>query len=153
MAYNELTPSLDASQGLIYRLNILWMKTDYAVLEANYNKWDVLLDRIYANLLYRESMDIEKSLDGEIKSVELNDKDRRIYIFLSMQISIAKRKFFTSKNNEQKSYSRSIWYHACQKKDIWLRKLMYKHNLYLKEAKKSPGNAIFGDFGSKNRSR
>jgi hypothetical protein len=151
MGMNDLTPSQDAGQGLIYRLNILWMKTDYAVLEANYNKWDVLLDRIYANLLYREDMDVTEDSLGNITNVELSDKDKKIYVFLSKKIAESKSEFNKARTNDKKSLYRSEWYHATQKKDIWLRKLMYKHNLYLKELAKTPGSALFGEFGKKKR--
>ncbi|MFA5395244.1 MAG: hypothetical protein WC346_04420 [Methanogenium sp.] len=152
MAVSDLIPSQDATLGLIYRLNLLWVKTDYAVLAAKYNEWDVLLDRIYANLLYREDMEVIETTDNitgekEIKSIELSSKDKKIYIFLSKKISEAKFKFNHATSPMQKSITRSNWYHALQKKDIWLRKLMYKHNLYLKEQAKTPGSALFGNFG------
>lgn len=154
MAINDLTPSLDAGLGLIYRLNILWTKTDYAVLKANYQEWDVLLDRIYSNLLYRNDMDIVKDeITGEIKSVELSFNDKKVYIFLSKKISNAKASFLLEPNLQKKSQARSNWYHALQKKEIWLRKLMYKHNLYLKEQRKSPGSSLFGDFGKNKNNR
>jgi hypothetical protein len=123
------------------------MKTDYAVLEANYNKWDVLLDRIYANLLYREDMDVTEDSFGKITGVELSDKDKKIYVFLSKKIAESKSEFNKARTNDNKSLYRSEWYHATQKKDIWLRKLMYKHNLYMRELTKTPGSALFGSFG------
>jgi hypothetical protein len=152
MSITDIVPSQDASLGLIYRLNILWAKTDYAVLEANYDKWDILLDRIYANLLYREEMEVVEEINPstgqrEIKSVELSTKDKRVYVFLSKQIYKYKRLFNIAKNPNDKSTFRSNWYHACQKKDIWLRKLMMKNGLYLKENLKTPGSALFGNFG------
>jgi hypothetical protein len=146
MATTDLIPSQDATLGLIYRLNLLWVKTDYAVLEANYDKWDILLDRLYANLLYREDMVLVENADGSLESVELSSKDKKVYVFLSRKIYEAKKRYLITNNPKNKSVFRSRWYRGVQKKDIWLRKLMHKHNLYIKETAKTPGQALFGNM-------
>lgn len=144
----DFTPERDASLGLVFRLNFLWAQTDYAALEGNYDKWNNILDRVYCNLLYKEEIEVEEE-DGKITKVKLSIKDVRVYAFLSKNIHIIKREFMKSTKRE-KSIKRSKWYHAIQKKDIWLRKLMQTLKLYLKENIRTPGNAMFGKFGRKD---
>jgi hypothetical protein len=38
----------------------------------------------------------------------------------------------------------SRWYRALMFKDMWLRKLMMKLKLYLKEIEHTPGSSLFG---------
>ena len=141
----DFTPERDASLGLVFRLNFLWAQTDYAALEGNYDKWNNILDRIYCNLLYKEEIEVEEK-DGSITKIKLSTKDVRVYSFLSKNIHIAKRNFMKA-NKKNKGITRSRWYHSVQKKDIWLRKLMQTLKLYLKENIRTPGSAMFGDFG------
>ena len=141
----DFTPERDASLGLVFRLNNLWALIDYAVINADYKKWDVLLDRLYCNLLYKEDMIVEEN-GGKITKVELSIKDTKVYSFLSKQINKAKSDYNNCSSMNKSKY-RSIWYHAIQKKDIWLRKKMQELKLYLKENIKTPGSAMFGNFG------
>jgi hypothetical protein len=60
-------PDINAGIGLIYRLNALWNKADYAALEGDMEKWNFILDTIYRNLLYRNNMDIQYQSDIKIK--------------------------------------------------------------------------------------
>jgi len=144
----DFTPSLDASLGLVYRLNILWNKADWAAEKGEYDKWNAILDSIYRNLLYREEVITnfdEKT--GEITLLKLSRKDTKIYKYISKQISIAKQKNLNSKNSRDKARSRSILYNKLQLKDIWLRKFMQSLKLYLKETEQKPGSTLFGTFG------
>ncbi len=143
----DFTPERDASLGLVFRLNFLWSQTDYAALEGNYDKWNNILDRIYCNLLYKEEIEVEEE-GGNIIKVKLSTKDVEVYAFLSRNIHSIKRKFMKALKKD-KSLMRSRWYHSVQKKDIWLRKLMQTLKLYLKENIKTPGRAMFGEFGRK----
>jgi len=145
----DFVPTIDASLGLVYRLNSLWNRADYAALEGKYDNWNNILDALYRNLLYREEVIIEENSKGELTSVQLKKKDTKIYRFLSLRIAQAKNEFGTAKNSITKFRSRSKWYHATQLKDIWLRKLMQKLKLYLKENERRPGSSVFGTFGGK----
>lgn len=51
---------LDASLGLIYRLNRLWVRVDDAALAGENDKWNYVLDRLYCNLLYRNEMKVQR---------------------------------------------------------------------------------------------
>jgi len=144
----DYIPDRDASLGLVFRLNNLWAQTDYAMLDGKYDKWNNILDRIYCNLLYREPMEVKEDEKKQIIKVELSTKDTKIYSFLSKNIQLAKNDYILARQ-KYKSRFRSIWYHSIQKKDIWLRKEMQKLRLYLKENKKSPGTAMFGNLKGK----
>ena len=151
MAENFI-PDRDASLGLVFRLNILWSKTDYAALGGRYDEWNNILDRIYCNLLYREEIITdEDEKTGEITNVALSTKDTKIYKYLSVQIAKSKREYMAARLSREKGKAKSVWYHAIQKKDIWLRKFMQNLKLYLKETEKKPGTVLFGGFGQKKR--
>jgi len=151
MPAEDFIPDRDASLGLVFRLNILWSKADYAALGGRYDEWNFILDRIYCNLLYREEIETVVDEEGKMVKVELSEKDTKIYKCLSLQIAKAKREHKNAKTEREKARTRSIWYHALQKKDIWLRKFMQKLKLYLKETEKKPGSVLFGDFGKAKR--
>lgn len=147
---DNFTPDRDASLGLVFRLNILWSKTDYAALGGRYEEWNNILDRIYCNLLYREEIiaDVNEKT-GVVTKVELQKKDTKIYRYLSLQIAKARRANFEACSKREKARTKSVWYHSIQKKDIWLRKFMQTLKLYLKETEKRPGSVLFGSFGRK----
>jgi len=145
----DYIPTIDASLGLVYRLNSLWNRADYAALEAKYDNWNNILDALYRNLLYREEVMIEENDKGEITAIQLKKQDTKIYRFLSLKIAQAKNEYLRSTGRVTKSRARSKWYHSVQLKDIWLRKLMQKLKLYLKENEKRPGSVMFGKFGGK----
>jgi len=144
-AYN--TPNLDASLGLIFRLNILWAKVDNHAEAGDYDGWNILLDRIYCNLLYREDMIIDADVKTKkVTNVTLSDEDERIYRFLTTEIFKAKAAYYRSPMSKprEKTIMKSRWYRAVMLKDIWTRKFMQKLKLYLKEVEQSPGSSLFG---------
>jgi len=145
----DFVPTIDASLGLVYRLNSLWNRADYAALEAKYDAWNNILDALYRNLLYRDEVVVEKNSKGQIISVSLLQKDTKVYRHLSLKIALAKKEFYGAKNKAKQVRARNKWYHAVQMKDIWLRKLMQTLKLYLKENERRPGGALFGKFGGK----
>ena len=93
------TPNLDASLGLIFRLNILWAKVDNHSEAGDYDGWNVLLDRIYCNLLYREEIEVTEDKDNNITEVKLSDEDEKIYKFLTSSIFKAKATYFKTPFN------------------------------------------------------
>jgi len=148
-AYSQ--PNLDASMGLIFRLNILWSKVDTHAEQADYDMWNILLDRIYCNLLYRNEMVIkEDSQSKKITEVKLCEEDEKIYRFLTTQIFKAKADYYklpTSRIPKNKIIFKGRWYRALMLKDVWLRKHMQKLKLYLKEVEHTPGSSLFGGIG------
>ena len=148
MAKSNATPDRDASLGLIFRLNNLWSQVDYVSIGGLYDKWNNILDALYRNLLFRESLitDVDEKT-GRVTKIVLSNKDAESYRHLSLEIAKAKRNFNKTRVKRDKIRARSVWYHAVQKKDIWLRKFMQKLKLYMKESEQRPGSSTFGTFG------
>ncbi len=148
---SDFTPDRDASLGLVFRLNLLWSKTDYAALAGRYEDWNNVLDRIYCNLLYKENMVIDVDEEtGEVTKAVLSAKDTRVYKKLSLEIAEERRNLRFARSKSDKAKAKSRWYHAVQRKDIWLRKFMQSLKLYLKETEKRPGSVLFGSgFGGR----
>jgi len=150
MVQQNISPDRDASLGLIFRLNNLWSQVDYVSVGGLYDKWNSLLDALYRNLLFRESMIIDvDEKTGKITKVKLSAKDIETYRLLSLEIAKAKRNYKQSRSRRDKGKTRNKWYHSVQNKDIWLRKFMQKLKLYMKETEQRPGSTTFGTFGRK----
>jgi len=150
------SPDRDASLGLIFRMNNLWAKVDEPAESGDYDAWNNVLDRIFANLDYKVDYDVKTDDDGKVIDVTMNSehdnkKDERIHSFFSSKIAEAKRAVLHSKKNKERAAARGRWYKLLMKKDIWLRKMMMKRGLYLKEVEHSPGSSLFGSFGSKKK--
>lgn len=148
MTGSEITPKHDSTLGLIFRLNGLWAEVDGPAKKGNYNGWNNVLDRIYCNLTYRDTLKIEKEGD-KIISMKLSDKDSKEYEFLNSQILKYKKlsklvKGKTKKGIDKKQVAKNLWYKSLILKDIWLRKYMNELKLYIKETKKTPGSVMFG---------
>lgn len=144
----EITPKNDATLGLIFRLNALWAEVDSHAKGGDYDSWNNTLEAIYRNLLYRNDVVVEKDSQGEITKIGLTKEDEEQYKFLCKSISRSKFSYLTSRGVNKnkipmKRIARSRWYKAVSLKDIWVRKLMNGLNLYIKETKRRPGQAVF----------
>jgi len=145
-------PDINAGIGLIYRLNALWNRADFAALEGDMEKWNFVLDTIYRNLLYRNNMEVEYTMgaDGkpeQITKVGLMKEDNMIYEKFRAwirQIKQNKIQAIKKKDRAQYNVQSEELYRALMLKDIWLRKFMQERNLYLKEVEFNPANAMWG---------
>lgn len=141
-------PEATTGLGLIYRLNDLWRDVDRIVRKGDLKMWNLLLDRIYCNLLYRNPIEEELDDEGNIVDVKLGDKDQQIYDVLNKKINTIRLKLrdaIKKKDKLRYQYYLQKQYEEIMLKDIWLRKFMQQHNkLYMKEYDNSPGNALFG---------
>lgn len=145
-------PEINAGIGLIYRLNALWNRADFAALEGDMEKYNFTLDRIYCNLLYRNNMEVEYVLDEngkpkEITKVGLMKEDIMIYEKFRTWIREIKQKRMDAvkkKDRNMYNFQSEELYRALMLKDIWLRKFMQERNLYLKEVEFNPANAMWG---------
>lgn len=156
MAYGTYQqPDKDAGWGLIFRLNDLWRKADFRAETGNFDGWEIVLDRIYSNLLYREAVVIvEDEETGEIVDIELDAKDRAQFEIVKKKIVDAKREVLiaqSKKNVVKLKQAKLNHYKALMLYDIWLRKFMQAHQLYLKEVDSNPSNAMFGGAFKKHR--
>lgn len=147
MPAEDKTPHIDASMGLIFRLNSLWTDAHRPAITGKYDEWNAYLDMIFFNLDYDVDYKVVKNSEEKIVAVKMAEEPKKIFDFLNMQIALAKK---DCKNINQKekprSYSaaRGRWYNSLVKKDRWLRKFMMSKKLYLKEVEYSPGTSLFG---------
>ena len=145
-------PNIDAGLGLIYRLNSLWNKADFAALEGDLERWNFILDTIYRNLLYRNNLDIRYEIDAQGKpmniiSVGLIKEDKLIHDWYRKKIKTIKiRRLEYIKRKDKIGYYKALeeLYSIMGQKDSWLRKFMQERGLYLKEVEFNPANAMFG---------
>jgi hypothetical protein len=145
-------PNIDAGIGLIYRLNALWNRADFAALEGDMEKWNFVLDTIYRNLLYRNNMDIQFQLDKdgrpmEIISIDLVKEDKLIHDWFRKKIrNIKVKRLVSVKHKDKIGYYKALedLYSVMGQKDSWLRKFMQERGLYLKEVEFNPSNAMWG---------
>ena len=145
-------PNIDAGIGLIYRLNALWNKADFAALEGDMEKWNFVLDTIYRNLLYRNNLDIKYETDAKGKpiniiSVDLVMEDKLIHEWFRKKIrEIKVLKLESIKKRNKVNYYKTLedLYYIMGQKDSWLRKFMQERGLYLKEIDFNPANAMWG---------
>jgi len=144
----EYNPEVNAGLGLVFRLNALWDKADRRALSGNLDAWELVLDRIFSNLLYREELEVIENSDGVIKEIKLQDKDIAIWNKIKSKIRFAKlqtREAVKGKKITKIHSGRNIHYNAIMFYDIWLRKFMQSlGGLYLKESESNPGRAMFG---------
>lgn len=147
-----MSPDKDAGWGLIFRLNNLWAKVDTPAESGDYDHWNIILDRIFCNLFYRNPLEVMEDETGKVIDVKVDiqkDKSYKTFTFLTKKIFQTKIEYLkmiqdphATKN--QKFISKSRWYHAVMLKDMWLRKFMQELGLYLKEVERAPGSALFG---------
>jgi len=143
-------PEINAGLGLIFRLNALWEKADSKGLSGNLDGWELVLDRIYSNLLYRNDIEVVEDKDGNILQVKLSQKDNKIWKKIKNNIAGTKRNMRTTKSKLEYSKLKTEWYTEIMMYDIWLRKFMNSLGLYLKETEANPSKALFGsNFGRK----
>jgi len=144
---DEYIPEVDTSWGLIYRLNYLWAKVDGEAINGNYGKWEIILDRIWANLLYRNPLeeDTDKLSETDVgtwKRLKKNIKDAK-----SERIKASIKRDFRKLSQAQQNIYFSIMMY-----DVWLRKFMNQElHLYMKESKENPSQSLFGGFGNKRK--
>ena len=150
--HQSYQPNLDAGLGLIFRLNALWNKADYAALEGDFDKWNFVLDAIYRNLLYRHNMDVKYEIDDKGKpvsiiSIDLLKEDKLIFNWFKHKIRQLKVNRMRAIRYKKKAlYHQSLegLYTVLGQKDSWLRKFMQERGLYLREVEFNPANAMWG---------
>lgn len=134
---------LDASLGLIMRLNKLWYEADDSACAGDFAKWNIKLDCIFRNLLYKENLCLELE-DGKVISCSLSDRDQLLYDYLNKNVKIATTKYNSAKNKSEYHSAKKDLYEALSLKDIGLRKFMFQLKLYLKQGDRNPANAMWG---------
>lgn len=156
MAYNRSSnpwqqTRQDTGWGLIYRLNLLMAKIEHDVESGNLESWNLHIDRIYANILFKNDYEIIKDSKGKVLDIKLNKEDIEIFSRFAERIEEIKNKvlnlnFYENDYEKHKEYHRlkKELYNLIFKKDIWIRKKMSQVKLYLKEVEHDPRKAIYG---------
>ena len=144
----HISPDRDSSVGLVLRLNRLWEYCDHYAMKADYANWNITLNALHRNLLFREDMVYTRDNEGKLTKVELSSKDDRVFRFLSMKVERARKNFRIAEKRDPKTRMKYLhkYYATLDKKDIFVRKVMQRLKLYLKESKAVPGTAGFGNF-------
>jgi len=150
---NKVTPQQDTGWGVIYRLNGLFAEVEELAPSGKYDEWNIKLDRIWSNLVYRNSLEWERDHDEKIIGVKLSDEDFLKKDFIDSQIlkskaelSKAKKEILPGDTKVTINYVRAKrgLYKSLMLKEIWLRKYMHELGLYLKEIAHNPAGAMFG---------
>jgi len=151
---NRVTTQQDTGWGVIFRLNTLFAEIEDLSFAGKYDDWNIKLDRVWSNLLYRNPLSFvrDKNTD-EIIDVKFDEKDIEEKYFLDNRILKAKKEMTDArKKASEDAYDRNKeWvagkrklYKALLLKEIWLRKLMQELGLYLKEVEYNPAGAMWG---------
>lgn len=148
-------PERDASLGLIFRLNALWERADRRALSGDLNAWELVLDRVFSNLLYREELEITENAKEEVTDVHLSSKDKQVWGVLKKKIKTSKIEViikYRKKDSAGFKLAKEKHYEAVMMYDIWLRKFMQQGlNLYMKESERNPSRALFGTAFSRKK--
>lgn len=149
MAYNRDYGQgpIDASFGLIYRLNQLWQRVDVPAMNGDFDKWNFTLDRIFCNLLYKEDFEQVRDTEGNLIEVKLSGNDQEIWNYLNKKFLLARKKLkLAIKNRDLNAIqlAKSELYNALMFKDIGLRKFMFQLKLYMKASDSNPSKAMWG---------
>jgi hypothetical protein len=154
MVYNRFNnpPAKDTGWGLIFRLNGLMNKIESDIDQGDIEKWNLHIDRIYANIIFKNPAEIIYDDKRKILDIKFSDEDVHVFKMFAERIKRIKHnirieKFKNEASNSNISRLNEILYGLIFKKDIWLRKKMFDLKLYLKEAEHDPRKAIYGGSG------
>jgi hypothetical protein len=152
MHNTKVNTTQDTGWGVIYRLNGLFAEVEELCAAGKYDEWNIKLDRIWSNLLYRNPLEFVENNNGDITNVNFSDEDIKKKDFIDKQILKAKYNMSQAKKDLEDSHkvnkeyisAKSKLYKALLMKEIWLRKFMFELGLYLKELEYNPAGAMWG---------
>lgn len=148
------TSQQDTGWGVIFRLNTLFSEIEDLSFHGEYDNWNIKLDRLWSNLIYRNPLDWIKDKSGKIIDVKFSEEDIEKKNFLDEKILKSKKEMSEAKRkckDNVESYKLSKeWIIAKRKlyqnlllKEIWIRKFMNELGLYLKEIEYNPAGAMW----------
>ena len=137
---------LNTGWGLIYRLNRLLSSIDVYAREGKYAEWELALDRIFCNLMYKEPADVIEDDNGNITDIEITDKDYKVFIKIKENLSDKKRKILLARKKGVAEFHKAKfdYYMEMTRYDIWVKSFMQERKLYLKQSDFNPGRAMWG---------
>jgi len=150
----KITSQQDTGWGVIYRLNGLFAEVEIISPAGKYDEWNIKLDRVWSNLVYRNKLEWEKDDEGNILSANLSSEDFAEKDFLDTQILKAKAEISKAKKEMVGDETGKVsvnyikakrnLYKALMLKEIWLKKYMHELGLYLKEVSHNPAGSMWG---------
>jgi hypothetical protein len=145
---NAATPK-DTGWGLIYRLNLIMGKIENDLETSNLDKWNLHIDRIYANIMFKDQGEYVYDNKGNILDIKFSKEDVEMFQRFAQQIRSIQQKINTEKMKEEPSPAaihiyKDQLYSVLFKKDMWIRKIMFTLKLYLRENESDPRKAIYG---------
>jgi len=151
MDYKKKTSQQDTGWGVIFRLNTLFAEVEDLSFAGKYDEWNIKLDRIWSNLLYRNPLVWVKDKNENIIDVKFSEEDIDKKNFLDKRILEAKKEMSDAKRTGGENYERTKnWiiskrhlYKSLLIKEIWIRKFMNELGLYLKEIEYNPAGAMW----------
>jgi len=144
-------PRQDTGWGLIFRLNGILNKIEHDVDEGDLDNWNKHIDSIFRNILYKNDAESIRDDKGRIIDIRLTKEDIQIFSMFARNIKSIKDKMRVATSYEdedemkrQLHVLREEYYNLLFKKDIWIRKLMFTLELYLRQVEHDPRRAIYG---------
>jgi hypothetical protein len=152
MAYRNqfYTPKQDTGWGLIFRLNGILEKIETDVENGNMDRWNLHLDRVYANIIYKNKEEIIQDQNGKIVDFQLTKIDTDVFSKVNEIISKLKKDIHILQRSEDEDDKILIGekkrqlYNVIFKKDVWVRKKMFQLGLYLQKVEHDPSKALYG---------
>lgn len=145
-SYNQ-APSKDTGWGLIFRLNGILGKIEDDIEQGRLDSWNLHMDRIYINIMHKNPEEIIKDNKGKIIDVQFSKEDMEVFDIINKKIRELRKNIAYAISPSKKIINKNLLYDALNKKDIWMRKKMFKMNLYLRETERDPRKAIYGGSG------
>ena len=145
---NQSSPK-DTGWGLVFRLNLIMGKIENDLEAGNLEKWNLHIDRIYANIMFKDQGEYVKDAKGNIIDITFSKEDVEMFQRFAEKIKIIKSKIRIELSQEIPNANlvhkfKDEWYSLLFKKDMWIRKRMFALKLYLRETESDPRKAIYG---------
>jgi len=145
---NSATPK-DTGWGLIFRLNLIMGKIENDLETGNLEKWNLHIDRIYVNIMFKDQGEYIYDKQGKIIDITFSKEDVEMFQKFAEKIKIIKTKIGTELWQEEPRINlinqyKDELYSILFKKDMWIRKRMFILKLYLRETESDPRKAIYG---------
>jgi len=146
--WNNSSPK-DTGWGLIFRLNLIMGKIENDLETGNLDKWNLHIDRIYANIMFKDQGEYIKDKKGNIIDIKFSREDVEMFQRFATNINVLKEKIRNAMSEEERDmrlvnkYKNEL-YSLLFKKDMWIRKRMFILKLYLRETESDPRKAIYG---------
>lgn len=144
-------PRQDTGWGLIFRLNGILNKIEHDVDEGDLDSWNKHIDAVYRNILYKNDVETIRDEQGKILDVRLTKEDTQIFSMFARNIKNVRDKMRVVTGYEDEDEKRRLLhnlreelYNILFKKDLWIRKLMFTLELYLRQVEHDPRRAIYG---------